>query len=294
MASDDIRAAPAASPAAACATPGGPHRIRTGIGGWTFEPWRGGVFYPEGLPHSRELQYASRRVPAIEINGTFYGLQKPATFARWRDETPGGFMFSLKASRYCTHRRVLAEAGDAVQRFLHSGLAELGDKLGPVVWQLAPTKAFDAADTEAFLQLLPAEIDGLPLRHVLDARHPSFADPAYLALARRYRCATVFTDAAHYPSFADVTAGFVYARLMMAYPAEPTGYTAAALDRWAAVAQTWSGGGRPEGVPHIEAAGAAPEGTPREVFVYFINGAKERAPAAAQAFLQRLGIAPLA
>jgi uncharacterized protein YecE (DUF72 family) len=268
------------------------HRIRTGIGGWTFEPWRDN-FYPAGLPHSRELHYASRQLPAIEVNGTFYGSQKPATYAKWRDETPEGFLFSLKASRYCTHRRVLAEAGESINRFLSSGITELGPKLGPILWQFAPAKAFDAADFGAFLQLLPDRIDGLALRHVLEVRHPSFMDPAFLALARRHRCATVFTDAEKFPSFADVTADFVYARLLMADANEPTGYAPAALDRWAAVAKTWSEGGRPDGLHHVEPEPAGAPAAAREVFVYFINGAKERAPAAAGALLQRLGLAPL-
>ncbi|QHI98813.1 DUF72 domain-containing protein [Xylophilus rhododendri] len=268
------------------------HRIRTGIGGWTFEPWRGGNFYPEGLPQSQELHWASRRLPAIEINGTFYSSQKPATFAKWRDETPAGFMFSLKASRYCTHRRVLAEAGESVQRFVSSGIAELGEKLGPVVWQMMPTKAFDADDMDAFLKLLPRRQDGIALRHVLDVRHASFRDPAFIALARRHGCAVVFTDSDKFPSIADVTADFVYARLLMASADQPTGYDDRQLDHWADCARSWSQGHRPAGLDAVtEEDSAAPEG--RDVFVYFINGAKERAPAAAGALLQRLGLAPL-
>ena len=173
-----------------------PGTIRIGIGGWTFEPWRG-VFYPDDLPHARELEYASRQVTAIEINGTYYGTQKPATFAKWRDETPEDFVFSLKASRYSTNRRELAGAKESIGRFLNSGVAELGPKLGPIVWQFAPTKKFDPADFGAFLELLPDELDGLPLRHALDVRHPSFACEEYLDLARRHRAATVFTDSEH-------------------------------------------------------------------------------------------------
>jgi len=170
-----------------------PARILVGVGGWTFEPWRD-TFYPPKWPASRELEYASRRLTMIEVNGTYYSAQKPATFARWRDETPEGFVFSLKASRFATNRRVLAEAGESVERFVHSGIAELGPKLGPIVWQFATTKRFDPADFEAFLQLLPTQVAGQPLRHVLDVRHDSFKHPDYLALARRYRCGTVFTD----------------------------------------------------------------------------------------------------
>src|SRR5882672_2420752 len=189
------------------------NRIRVGVGGWTFEPWRNN-FYPEGLVQSRELEYASRKLSAIEINGTFYGSQKPASFAKWRDETPDDFVFSMKAVRYATNRKVLAEAGESIERFVKSGIAELRHKLGPILWQFQSTKKFDPADFEAFLKLLPAEVDGLPLRHALDVRHASFMTREYLDLARHYSCSTVFTDSDDYPSFADVTGDFVYARLM--------------------------------------------------------------------------------
>src|SRR4051812_16157356 len=169
-----------------------PGSIRVGVGGWTYEPWRE-TFYPKGLPQKRELEYASRHLTAIEINGTYYSTQKPASFAKWRDETPDGFVFSLKGPRYATNRRVLAEAGESIRRFVDSGIAELGAKLGPIVWQFAHTKRFEPADLEAFLALLPSRIDSLALRHVLDVRHASFMSPAYLALARQYGTATVFT-----------------------------------------------------------------------------------------------------
>lgn len=261
-------------------------RIRVGVGGWTFEPWRSN-FYPAGLAHHRELEYASRKLSAIEVNGTYYSSQKPASFRKWFDETPDDFMFSLKAIRYATNRRVLAEAGDSIQRFVDSGLAELRHKLGPVVWQFAPTKRFEAADFEAFLKLLPASVDGLPLRHVLDVRHASFKSPAYLALARQYRCATVFTDSDDYPSFADLTGDFLYARLMRTEPGHAAGVEPQVLDALAACAQCWRGGGEPDGLPRVEAA--LPAAAPRDVFLYFISGAKEKAPAAAMALLQRLG-----
>ena len=196
--------------------------IRVGVGGWTFEPWRDN-FFPKGLSHARELEYASRKLTAIEVNGTYYSSQKPATFAKWRDQTPDGFVFSLKASRFATNRRVLAEAGESIGRFVNQGIAELREKLGPIVWQFAPTKRFEPDDFEAFLKLLPAQVGGLPLRHVLDVRHESFKTPAYLALARRYGAATVFTDSDDYPSFADVTGGFVYARLMRTDASQPEG-----------------------------------------------------------------------
>jgi uncharacterized protein YecE (DUF72 family) len=261
--------------------------IRVGIGGWTFEPWRDN-FYPAGLAHARELEYASRQVTAIEINGTYYGTQKPAVFAKWRDETPDGFVFSLKASRYATNRRVLADAGESVQRFVESGITELGPKLGPIVWQFAPTKQFQPEDFEAFLALLPASVGSQKLRHVLDVRHESFMDPAYLKLARKYKAATVFTDSDEYPSFADLTGDFAYARLMRSSPKAKTGYAPKALQAWAERARDWAGGGLPEDLPYVGDAAARAAAKGRDVFVFFINGAKERAPAAATALLKRL------
>ncbi len=263
--------------------------IRAGIGGWTYAPWRGN-FYPAGLPHSRELGYASRQLSAIEVNGTYYSTFKPPTFAKWRDETPDDFVFSLKANRFITHRRVLAESGESIERFVQSGISELGPKLGPLVWQFMPSKIFDAEDFGAFLELLPAEVDGRQLRHVLDVRHPSFMDPAYLKLARQHRCATVFCDADDFPSFADLTADFVYARLMRSEARLTSGYPPKALDRWAEDLQTWAAGGEPADLPRLEAPAKASK--PRDVFVFFINGAKERAPAAAMGLLQRLGFEP--
>ncbi len=267
-----------------------PARIRVGVGGWTYEPWRGN-FFPDGLPHSRELAYASRQLNAIEVNGTYYGTLKPASFRKWHDETPDDFVFSLKASRYATNRRVLAEAGDSIARFVESGISELGRKLGPIVWQFMPGKVFEAQDFEAFLALLPAQVDGRALRHVVDVRHESFMDPTWLALARRYQVATVFTDADKFPSFADLTGDLVYARLMMSDAGLATGYEEAALDAWAARARRWAAGETPDDLPSLEAPSGAAH--PREVFIYFINGAKERAPAAAMALLARLGFRPM-
>jgi uncharacterized protein YecE (DUF72 family) len=259
--------------------------VYVGIGGWTFEPWRDN-FYPKGWPHARELEYAAGKLTAIEVNGTYYSTMKPATFAKWRDEVPEGFVFSLKANKFATNRRVLAEAGESVQRFVGSGLAELGDKLGPVVWQFAPSKKFEPADFEAFLGLLPTEVGGLPLRHVMDVRHDSFKTPEYLALARRHGVATCFTDSDDYPSFADVTGDFVYARMMRSQSSLPQGFEPAALDAVAACGRRWAEGGEPEGLPRVEPA--RPAGAPRDVFLYFISGAKERNPAAAMALLERL------
>jgi uncharacterized protein YecE (DUF72 family) len=259
--------------------------IRVGIGGWTYEPWRGS-FYPADLPHAKELAHASRHLTAIEVNGTYYSSQKPATFAKWRDETPDGFVFALKASRFATNRRVLAEAGESVARFVGSGIAELGAKLGPIVWQFAPTKRFDPPDFEAFLKLLPASVGGLRLRHVLDVRHDSFATPEYLALARRHGCATVFTDSDDYPSFANPTGAFIYARLMRSSAGFDAGFEPQVLDGYARCAEAWRSGAEPQGLPRVappQAPGAA-----RDVFMFFISGAKERAPAAAMALIERL------
>jgi uncharacterized protein YecE (DUF72 family) len=261
-------------------------QIRVGVGGWTFEPWRSN-FYPADLPHAKELEHASRRLTAIEVNGTYYSSQKPATFAKWREETPEGFVFSLKASRFATNRRVLAEAGESVSMFLNQGIAELGPKLGPIVWQFAPTKRFEPADFEAFLKLLPPKLGSLPLRHVLDVRHESFKCADYLALARRHGIATVFTDSDEYPSFADVTGGFVYARLMRTSAALPEGFEPPVFDQIAACLRAWRDGFEPERLPRVEPPPAPT--APRDVFAFFISGAKEKAPAAAMALLQRLG-----
>jgi len=259
--------------------------IRVGVGGWTYEPWRDN-FYPAGLPHAKELEYASRQLTMIEVNGTYYSSQKPATFARWRDETPDDFVFSLKASRFATNRRVLAEAGDSIRRFVASGITELAHKLGPIVWQFAPTKRFDPPDFEAFVQQLPTSAAGMPLRHVLDVRHVSFACAEYLALARRHGAATVFTDSDDYPSFADLTADFAYVRTMRTDAALPEGIADAAAAQIAACARRWRDGGEPADLPRVEAP--LPMAAPRDVYLLFISGAKEKAPAAAMSVLRRL------
>ena len=261
-------------------------RICVGTGGWTYPPWRNN-FYPERWPQARELEYASRQLTAIEINATYHGTQKRTSFIKWRDDTPDDFVFSVKASSFATNRKVLADSRSSVDRFITSGIAELGAKLGPIVWQFLPTKRFEADDFEAFLDLLPQDVDGLPLRHVLDVRHESFMTPAYLALARRHGCATVFADTGEYPSFADLTGDFVYARLMRCESAQAAGYAPQALDAWAARARTWAAGGEPADLPRVEPP-SAPD-PPRDVFMFFISGAKERAPAAAVELLKRLG-----
>ena len=259
--------------------------IRVGVGGWTFAPWRDN-FFPKGLPQNRELEYASRQLTAIEINGTYYRTQQRTSFAKWRDETPPGFMFTVKASRYATNQRVLGDAGESVERFVNSGISELGDKLGPILWQFMATKRFEPDDFEAFLKLLPASVDGVKLRHAMDVRHPSFMTADYLKLARRHKVATVFADSDDYPSFADLSGDFVYARLMRTDAAVTTGYERAALDRWSERARLWAAGGEPDDLPRVEPKPASK--TPRDVFMYFISGAKERAPAAAIALLERL------
>jgi uncharacterized protein YecE (DUF72 family) len=243
-------------------------RIRIGIGGWTYEPWRG-VFYPEGLSQKRELEYASRQLTSIEINGTYYSTFKPASWAKWREETPDGFVFSIKGSRYCTNRRELAGAGESVARFVGQGLVELRDRLGPINWQLMGNKKFDPAEIEGFLELLPREIGGLPLRHALEVRHDSFKDERFYDLARRHKVAIVFADGEDFPVIEQPTADFTYARLMSTKEDVETGYSPGEIDQWAQRARTWAERG--------------------DAFVYFIAGAKVRAPAAAQALVQRLG-----
>jgi len=261
--------------------------IHVGVGGWVYEPWRE-TFYPADLPKAQELEYLSRRVTAIEINATYYRTQSSASFAKWRDATPDGFMFAVKANRFATNRKALAEAGEPVERFVTSGLAELGPKLGPLVWQFATSKVFDAADFGAFLALLPKSVGSLPLRHAMEVRHPSFMSADYLALARRHGVATVFADSSDYPSFADPTSDFVYARLMRGESSAETGYASDDITRWADSARRWSTGQEPADLPRVEPiVTAMPQ--QRDVFMFFISGAKERNPAAAVATLAALG-----
>jgi uncharacterized protein YecE (DUF72 family) len=244
-------------------------KIHVGVGGWTFEPWRG-TFYPEKWPQAKELDYAGQKLTAIEINGTFYGRQKPGSFIKWRDTVPEGFVFTAKASRFCVNRKVLADAGEGIANFLGQGIVELGDKLGPILWQFAATKKFDPEDMAAFLALLPAAQDGMKLRHALEPRHESFADPAFFAMCREAGVAVVYAEAEAYPTFAEQTADFTYARIQTANEALPNGYDEAELGRLADQARAWSEGGR-------------------DVFLFFISGAKVRNPAAAQALIARLG-----
>jgi uncharacterized protein YecE (DUF72 family) len=262
-------------------------KIRVGIGGWTFEPWRG-TFYPKGLAHARELEYASAHLTTIEINGTFYRTQTASTFAKWAKETPDGFVFSVKGPRYAVNRRVLAEAGDPIKWFFDSGVTDLGAKLGPILWQFAPTKKFDATDFGAFLELLPRQLEGRKLRHVVEVRHQSFCIPQFVALLRQFHTPVVLADHHTYPAMADSIGDFVYARLQKGDDAIPTAYPPEALDQWADRARLWAKGGRPDDLPLADPA-PAPKKAPRDVFVYFIHEAKVRAPAAAMALIERLG-----
>jgi uncharacterized protein YecE (DUF72 family) len=261
-------------------------RIRVGIGGWTYEPWRG-PFYPADLTQKRELEYASRKLTSIEINGTFYGTQRATSFEKWRDETPAGFLFALKAPRFATHRRVLAEAGDSIERFFASGVLALGEKLGPINWQFAPTKQFDAEDFDAFLQLLPKQLDGRAIRHAVEVRHESFRHPEFIALIREHGVAVVIAGDSDYPQIADVTAPFVYARIMGTVESEPLGYSEQALDRWAEYAKQWAAGKAPNDLATI--ADTAPQCAARDVYLYVISGHKVRNPAAAMALIERIG-----
>ena len=258
--------------------------IRAGIGGWNFDPWRG-VFYPKGTPKTKELHYASRALTTIEVNGTFYSTFKPPTFQKWYSETPEDFVFSLKANQFCTNRKVLAEAKPSLDRFLESGIVELKQKLGPILWQFAHTKKFDPADFEAFLALLPKTLGGLTLRHAIEPRHESFKTPAFVALARKYNAGIVFADAKKYPSIPDATSDFVYCRLQESQENAPTGYKPAELKKWAEAAKAWEAGGVPKGMKTV---GKVAPKKKRDVFVYFISGAKVRNPAAAMGFLKAL------
>ncbi len=240
-------------------------KIFVGVGGWNFAPWRGS-FYPKDLTQARELHYASRQLTSTEINSTFYRLQTPATFQKWHDETPDGFMFSVKAPRFVTNRKRLADA--SVQRFLESGILRLGAKLGAINWQLPPTMQFDAEDLAAFLALLPRKVEGRALRHAVEARHPSFDCEEFIALAREHEVAIVEAGDSEYPRIEARTAPFSYLRLMGTKQGAPKGYAPAALARWRERAQTLARDG--------------------DVFLYFISGAKVRNPQAALALLAGL------
>jgi uncharacterized protein YecE (DUF72 family) len=259
--------------------------IFVGIGGWTFAPWRG-TFYPKGLPHAKELSYAAERLTSIEVNGTFYRTQSPATYRKWASEVPDGFVFSLKGSRFVTNRRVLKEAGDSIKRFLDSGVTELGPKLGPLLWQFAPFKKFEEADFGGFLELLPDKFNGHHLRHVVEVRHDSFLTPDFIALLRKFSMPVVFTDHVEYPSIADVTGDFVYARLQQGKDTVPTAYPPKEISAWAGRLAEWAKGGEPGDLNRVGPAGK--KAKPRDVYAYVIHEGKVRAPAAAMALIERL------
>lgn len=263
--------------------PGAIDGIRVGVGGWTYAPWRE-TFFPEGLVQRRELEYASRRLSAIEINGTYYSAQKPDTYARWRDETPDTFVFTAKAPMRIVQAKVLANTAGQVEAFV-GGIATLGAKLGAISWQFE--RKLDRADFARFVDALPMTVDGRPVRHALEVRDADSVDASLVELARKKNVALVFTDSTEWPSFADVTADFVYARLMRARSNLVTGYTRPELVAWAERARIWAKGGDPEDLPRL--TGASPKARHRDVFVFFINADKERNPAAATTLIELLG-----
>ncbi|HEV2364477.1 MAG TPA: DUF72 domain-containing protein [Caulobacteraceae bacterium] len=260
--------------------------VRVGVGGWTFEPWRG-AFYPQGLKHADELAFASRRLTALEINATYYSRQSPKTFASWAAQTPEGFVFTLKGGRACTNRKVLAEAGESVRRFVEQGIDALGDKLGPILWQFMHFKRFDRDEFAAFVDFLPPSVSGLKLRHCLEVRHRTFADPAFVELCRQRNIAICLSDEERWPLIADATADFTYARLQRGVDEVPTAYEPAEIRAWAKRLSAYASGGFPDDLKPVAEA-AAPAGRRREVFAFFISGGKARAPMAAEALISAL------
>jgi uncharacterized protein YecE (DUF72 family) len=262
-------------------------RIRVGIGGWSYAPWRG-VFYPTGLRQADELAYAATHLTSIEINATHYRLQSAKSFKSWAAAAPDSFVFSVKGPRLVTNQKALAETGSFIKRFFASGLSELGGKLGPVLWQFAPFKKFEPEDFARFIDLLPRELDGLALNHAIEVRHASFRSPEFLKLMRDTGTGVVFTDAKTWPSIADVTGDVIYARLQRGDDKLDAAYPSAELDAWAERARTWAAGGRPMDLPLVDPV-REHETKPRDVFIYFIHEGKLRAPAAAMALIGRLG-----
>ena len=242
-------------------------RVRIGIGGWTYPPWRG-VFYPEKLPQSKELEYASRQLGVIEINATFYGRQKPKSWETWEKTVPDGFQFAIKGSRFCVTRSRLCEGAEGIGNFFAQGFAALGPKLGPILWQFAPRRRFDRDDIAGFIDLLPEELDGMALRHAIEPRHESYRDDRFFELCRARNIAVVFEDSDDYPCIEADTADFAYARLQRMSEDIETGYDGPAFDGFAERARKWQKRG--------------------DAYVFMINGAKVRAPAAALALQERL------
>lgn len=290
-----------------------PGRIRIGLSGWTYAPWRG-VFYPQKLSQDEELSYAASLFDSIEVNGTFYRLQQPSSFVRWYDETPGDFVFSVKAPRYITHVRRLREIETPLANFLASGPLLLGEKLGPLLWQFPPFLRYDAARFEAFFAMLPhdtgraarlarrhdervASDDGIPdglsrpLRHAIEIRHESFRDPTFIEMLRRHDIALVCADTVSWPRLMDLTADFVYCRLHGSEELYVSGYDDASLDAWARRVLAWANGGEPEDAERVLpalASSASAQRAGRDVFVYFDNDVKVRAPADADSLLARV------
>ena len=246
-------------------------RTRIGIGGWTYPPWRGS-FYPEKMPQSKELEYASRQLSAIEINATFYSRQSRKSWEKWSETAPDGFQFAVKGSRFCVMRSKLAEGAEGLGNFFAQGLVALGPKLGPILWQFAPRRRFDRDDIAGFIDLLPETLDGINLRHAIEPRHESYRDELFFELCRARNIAVVLEDSNDYPTIDVDTANFAYARLQRMSEDVPTGYDSKSLDAFAERARRWQKDGR-------------------ESYIFMINGAKVRAPAAAIALQERLGTA---
>jgi uncharacterized protein YecE (DUF72 family) len=288
--------------------------VRIGISGWTYAPWRGN-FYPPGLLHSDELSYASRQVVTIEINGTFYGLQRPDAFARWYDETPEEFVFAVKGPRFITHIRRLRDIETPLANFFASGVLRLEEKLGPVLWQFPPSFRFSAERLDHFFSLLPRDSEAAAalaegrsewladrswaktaqcreLRHAIEIRHQSFLDPAFVTLLRRHRVALVFADSVAWPYAEDVTADFVYLRLHGSEELYASGYSDEALDHWAARIKLWTAGCEPNDARLIAADAERASQVPRDVYAYFDNDAKVRAPVDARSLKARLSSQP--
>jgi uncharacterized protein YecE (DUF72 family) len=287
-------------------------RIRIGVSGWRYTPWRGN-FYPPRLAQARELQYASRQFPSIELNGSFYSLQRPSSYAQWAADTPPGFVFAVKGGRYITHMLRLRNAQTALANFFASGLFELGDKLGPILWQFPPNMAFDAPLFEAFFGQLPRTTTAAAqlaqgrdrrlqgresltppgshrMRHAVEVRHESFVDPAFICLLRRYRIAWVVADTPRpWPLFEDVTADFIYMRLHGATELYQSRYTSEQLDRWAGCIRAWAGGSQPADARLIS-PDPPPERATRDVYCYFDNTDKLHAPDNARELMDKLGL----
>lgn len=286
-------------------------KIYIGISGWRYKPWRG-VFYPPDLSHSRELAFAARAVPSIELNGSFYSLQRPSSYAAWYDATPPGFVFSHKGNRYLTHILRLGEhIGPALANVMASGVFNLREKLGPFLWQLPPNFRFDAQRLERFFKLLPRDLEQAQalarqheprmtgrvaldihanrrLRHALEVRHESFNDPAFVTLLRKYKVALVVADSAgKWPDYEDVTASFMYLRLHGAEQLYASGYNDDALDRWAARITAWAHGQQPADAKLIS-SDPPPHRSSRDIYCYFDNDIKVHAPFDAQRLMARL------